>query len=133
MITYQQEADLHADAFADLLLRSGLALRRPSDLARLDAMLRGAQLVLTARDGDHLIGLARSITDFAYCLYCSDLCVDAGYQGQRIGKTLLEHTASAAPSVRTCLLLSAPGAVGFYEQAGFQRHGNAFIFTQRDA
>lgn len=133
MITYQQERDLHADAFADLLLRSGLAPRRPTDIARLDAMLRGAQLLITARDGTRLIGLARSITDFAYCLYCSDLCVDAEYHGRGIGKKLLEETALKAPAVKTCLLLSAPDAVTFYEHAGFKRHRDAFVFKQQDA
>ncbi|MFU8898500.1 MAG: GNAT family N-acetyltransferase [Roseinatronobacter sp.] len=131
MIHYAQEPELEAAEFAQLLCASGLSERRPKDLARLDAMLRGAQLVITARDAGRLVGVARAITDWAYCLYCSDLCVDADYHGRAIGKTLLAHTAAAAPQVKTCLLLSAPDAVGFYEQAGFQRHPHAFIFAHR--
>ncbi len=131
MIRYAQEPELGAVEFAKLLGASGLSPRRPTDLARLDAMLRGAQLVITARDAGRLVGVSRAITDWAYCLYCSDLCVDTAYQGRSIGKTLLAQTAAAAPQVRTCLLLSAPDAVGFYERAGFQRHPHAFIFAQR--
>ncbi len=133
MITYQQEPDLTAAEFAAVLQVSGLAPRHPSNPDRLEAMLRGAQLVITARDEAVLVGLARSITDWAYCLYCSDLCVAAGYQGRGIGKALLEETARAAPGVKTCLLLSAPDAVGFYAAAGYARHGNAFIFARREA
>lgn len=130
MIVFAQEPDLSAAAFASLLAASGLAERRPSDISRLDAMLRGAQLVVTARDDGALVGVARSITDWAYCLYCSDLCVAASHQGRGIGKALLGQTARAAPQVKSCLLLSAPGAVGFYEAAGYPRHDGAFLFAQ---
>lgn len=131
MITYHLEPDLSAEGFAEILHRSGLAPRRPSEMGRLDAMLRGAQLILTARDAGQLVGVARSITDWAYCLYCSDLCVDTSYQGRGIGKALLARTAEEAPGVKTCLLLSAPAAVSFYEAAGYTHHTGAFVFAQR--
>ncbi|MGP9790023.1 GNAT family N-acetyltransferase [Roseinatronobacter sp. NSM] len=131
-ITYGLEPDLRAEDFAQVLQASGLAARRPSDMARLEAMLRGAQIIVTARADGRLVGVARSITDWAYCLYCSDLCVNDAYQGRGIGKALLTHTAQAAPVVKTCLLLSAPGAVSFYAAAGFRRHEGAFVFAQRD-
>lgn len=130
MISYDLEPDLNVADFATLLQSSGLAPRRPSEMDQLEAMLRGAQLIVTARDNAQLIGVARSITDWAYCLYCSDLCVDAGYQGRGIGKALLARTASEAPGIKTCLLLSAPAAVSFYEAAGYTRHSGAFIFAQ---
>lgn len=131
-IAFGLEPDLGVEEFAHALQASGLATRRPSDMVRLDAMLRGAQIIVTARDEGQIVGVARSITDWAYCLYCSDLCVNDAYQGRGIGKALLARTAEAAPSVKTCLLLSAPGAVSFYEAAGFCRHEGAFVFAQRD-
>jgi len=131
MIRYQAEPDLSVAEFESVLQASGLAARRPTDPARLNAMLRGAQLVITARDGGRLVGVARSITDWVYCLYCSELCVAQAHQGQGIGRSLLMETAKAAPKVKTCLLLSAPGAESFYEGAGYKRHGAAFIFASR--
>lgn len=131
MIAYRQEPDLGVAEFQTVLVSSGLAPRRPSDAARLDAMLRGAQVIVTARASGRLIGVARSITDWAYCLYCSDLCVDGAFQGKGIGKALLDQTAKAAPDVKTCLLLSAPAAISFYETAGYPRHEGAFLFAQR--
>jgi len=38
-------------------------------------MLRNANLVITAWDGDVLVSISRSVTDFAYCTYLSDLAV----------------------------------------------------------
>jgi GNAT superfamily N-acetyltransferase len=131
VITYAIEPDLSAEAFDVVLNSSGLSERRPTELARLDAMLSGADLIITARDGGRLVGVARSITDWAYCLYCSDLCVDRDWQGQGVGRELLAQTAQAAPNVQTCLLLSAPAAVTFYEEAGYPRHDGAFIFARR--
>jgi GNAT superfamily N-acetyltransferase len=131
VITYALEPDLGAQDFAALLHSSGLAPRRPGDPERLERMLRAAQVIVTARAGGALVGVARSITDWAYCLYCSDLCVDRGWQGRGIGRALLAQTAQAAPDVQTCLLLSAPGAVSFYEAAGYARHDQAFIFHKR--
>ncbi|MCH8466090.1 MAG: GNAT family N-acetyltransferase [Roseinatronobacter sp.] len=129
-LVYRLEPDLSGAEFAQVLQVSGLAARRPSELSRLEAMLRGAQIIVTAREGARLVGVARAITDWAYCLYCSDLCVDEAYQGRGIGTALLQQTAQAAPGVKTCILLSAPGAVSFYECAGFKRHDGAFIFAQ---
>jgi len=127
-----REPGLDAGAFAGLLHRSGLAARRPADdLPRLAAMLEASQLVVTARDGQGgaLIGVARAITDWAYCLYCADLAVDRDWQGQGIGKALLARLVAESPGVKSHLLLSAPAAVGFYEKAGCARHPAAFLFT----
>lgn len=121
---------LGADAFIDLLRRSGLAERRPvDDRPRIEAMLRAADLTVTATLDGLLVGVARSLTDFVYCCYLSDLAVDRAVQGRGIGKALMRRTRAALAPGTTCLLLSAPAAIGFYEGAGLARHGNCFLFT----
>lgn len=132
-IVYAVEPDLTADAFIDVLHRSGLAERRPvADRPRVEAMLRNAGLIVTARNGDgDLIGVARSVTDFAFCCYLSDLAVDRACQGSGIGKELMRRTRAAVGEGVTCLLLSAPKAVTFYEAAGMERHAQAFLFTEK--
>ena len=62
---------------------------------RVTAMLYHADLLVTAWDGERLVGVARSVTDFAYCCYLSDLAVDEQYQKQGIGLQLIEHTKQA--------------------------------------
>jgi GNAT superfamily N-acetyltransferase len=130
-IRFTVEPDLTASEFIDVLGRSGLAARRPVDQPeRIAGMLAKADLIITARVGDELVGVARSVTDFSYCCYLSDLAVDQRMQGRGIGTALMARTRTAAggEGVR-CILLSAPAAVGFYEKVGLERHPNCFDFT----
>jgi len=43
-------------------------------------MIKNSNLVVSAWDGDNLVGIARSMTDFHYACYLSDLAVDKKYQ-----------------------------------------------------
>ena len=127
-IAYAVEADLSADEFVDVLRRSTLAERRPvDDRARIEKMLTGADLIVTARDAAGvLVGVARSVTDFSYCCYLSDLAVDQACQGQGIGKALMKRTRAEVGQEVTLVLLSAPGAMSFYPHAGLDRFDNCF-------
>ncbi|MCZ7593611.1 GNAT family N-acetyltransferase [Hyphomicrobium sp.] len=105
-----------------MLVASTLAERRPAgDLARLDKMLRHADVVVTARDAGHLVGVSRAVTDFSYCCYLSDLAVDIDYQRQGIGKRLIEETHAAAGETTTLILVAAPAAEAYYPRIGMQR------------
>jgi ribosomal protein S18 acetylase RimI-like enzyme len=129
-IVYALEPGLTAGEFIDVLHRSGLAERRPvGEPDRVEAMLRNADLIVTARADGALVGVARSVTDFVYCCYLSDLAVDRALQGRGIGRELMRRTRAELRPGITCLLLSAPKAVTFYEAAGLTRHANAFLFT----
>lgn len=136
-IRYQIEQKLRAAEFIDVLRRSGLAERRPiDDAGRIDAMLRHANLTITARSNGLLVGVARSVTDFSFCCYMSDLAVDKAFQGKGIGRRLMVETRDAVSRDLTpgsgtvrCLLLSAPGAMTYYPQAGLEPLNNAFDFT----
>ena len=69
-------------------------------------MLHHADLLITAWDGERLVGVARSVTDFAYCCYLSDLAVDEQYQKQGIGLQLIEHAKQALhPQAKIVLYL----------------------------
>lgn len=126
------EPDLDASSFIDVLERSGLAERRPvADRSRIETMLRNANLTVTARIDGKLVGVARSITDFAFCCYLSDLAVDRAVQGRGIGRALIDRTRREAGEGVLCLLLSAPGAVSFYEASGLDRHPDCFLFQRR--
>lgn len=118
-IRYVEEPDLGVEAFIDLLERSGLAARRPmQDRARIERMLRHADIVLCARNGDRLIGVARALSDFSYCTYLSDLAVDPGFQRQGLGRELIRRTYEIAGHDTTLLLLSAPAAMGTTRASG---------------
>lgn len=126
-ITYQTENDLNHFEFIDILKRSTLAERRPvDDNERIKKMCENTNLIVTARFNGKLIGVARSITDFVYCTYLSDLAVDEEYQKKGIGKKLIEETKKQAPQAKL-ILLSAPAAVDYYPKIGMKKHEHCFI------
>ena len=89
-------------------------------------MLAHANLIVTARQDGRLVGFARSLTDFCFCCYLSDLAVDKACQGQGIGKRLIEETRKAAGGpLTTTLLLSAPTAMTFYQGIKMPQADNA--------
>ncbi len=113
MIAYALEPELTAAEFRAVLMASTLGARRPVDEPeRLERMLRNADVIVTARDGERLVGVSRAITDFAYCCYLSDLAVDVAYQHQGIGKRLVGETQRAAGERALLMLIAAPGRRG---------------------
>ncbi len=128
-IVYEVSRELTADQFVDLLRRSTLAERRPvDDPDCMAAMLRHANLLCTAWDGAKLVGVARSVTDFQYCCYLSDLAVDTAYQKQGIGRSLIRATQAKLGPKAKIILLSAPQAAGYYPRLGFAAHPSAWVF-----
>jgi ribosomal protein S18 acetylase RimI-like enzyme len=122
-IIYALEPKLSAQDFQNVLIASTLAERRPAnDLGRLDKMLRNADVIVTAREDNRLVGVSRAITDFSFCCYLSDLAVDAIYQGQGIGKKLIEETHKAAGLRTNLFLVSAPAAEGYYAKIGMKTY-----------
>lgn len=127
-INYANEPSLTAAEFIDVLRRSTLAERRPVDqLERVERMLRGADVIITARCEGRLVGVSRAITDFAYCTYLSDLAVDEQFQRQGIGKQLIEETHAAAGLETRLILLAAPKARTYYPHIGMQPHDSCWM------
>ncbi len=126
-VFYQIENNLSADEFIAILKKSGLAERRPVDeKERIEEMVKNANLIMTARINGNLVGVARSITDFAFCTYLSDLAVDKKYQDRGIGKTLIKKTWEAAPLAKL-ILLSAPATINYYPKIGMNNHPHCFL------
>ena len=129
-IRYATEDNLDPEAFIDVLRRSGLDARRPvGDHDRIRRMVENADLIVTARDGaGKLVGVARSVTDFSYCCYLSDLAVDRAWQHRGIGRELIRRTHDAAGAAEcTLILISAPAALAYYPKIGMSHADNAFI------
>ena len=132
MIKYQIENNISPNEFKELLIKSTLGERRPiDDSERIKAMVENANLIITARDENKLVGVARSITDFVYCTYLSDLAVDDQYQKQGIGKELIRLTKKETPNA-TIILLAAPKAVNYYPHIGMTKHNACFLLTDEN-
>jgi len=133
-VKYSVEPDLTPAEFIDVLRRSTLAERRPvDDVARIAKMLSGADLIVTARDEDGTpVGVARAISDFAYCTYLSDLAVDVAFQGKGIGRELIRLIHEKAGLDTRLILLSAPAAKSFYPHVGMEKHDSCWMIPPRD-
>lgn len=126
-VTYQIEPTLSVEEFARVLGRSTLGERRPlNQPATLEAMLRNADLIVTARVEGQIVGVSRAITDFAFCTYLSDLAVDEAHQRQGIGRELIHHTHQAAGLQTRLILLAAPQAETYYPHVGFEPHNSCW-------
>ena len=126
MIEYKVTPDLDTDVAYELYVASTLGERRPiDDRPRFETMLRSANLTITAWDGELLVGISRSITDWVWCTYLSDLAVRVSHQRQGIGVELMRRTQAAAPQAKL-LLLAAPKAKDYYGHVGFTRLDNAW-------
>lgn len=128
---YAREDFLAADEYIDVCRKSGL--NRPvDDRRRVERLLAHSNLFVTARQDGKLVGFARSLTDFCWSCYLSDLAVDKGCQGQGIGKRLIEETRVAAGiELTTTLLLSAPTAMTFYQGIKMPQADNCFLYRRQ--
>ena len=131
-VVYALEPDLTAEEFVDVLNRSTLAERRPVDEPEtVRGMLRHADVVVTARVGGRLVGIARAISDFSYCTYLSDLAVDRAHQRRGIGRELIRRTHEAAGLATTLILLAAPAARTYYPHVGMAAHDSCWIIPRK--
>lgn len=125
-IIYKEELKLDPEEFIEVLKSSTLAERRPvNDYNRIVLMCKNANLIITARLDEKLIGVARSVTDFSYCTYLSDLAVDIRFQKAGIGKELIRQTMLKAPKAKL-ILLSAPAAIEYYPKIGMKNHAYCY-------
>ncbi len=133
MITLTTDRPITVDQFIAVLRRSTLGERRPiDDRDIMTAMLAHGNLLATAWDGERLIGVARTLTDFLYIGYLSDLAVDATYQRQGIGRRLIEATRARMGPRSRLLLLAAPAATDYYPRLGFRAQPQAWIIAHHE-
>ena len=124
---YKSGKDLDLDAVIDLYRASTLGERRPvDDRERMARMIAEANLILTAWEGDLLVGISRSFSDFSFVTYLADLAVRKSHQRRGIGKELIRRTQSAAGPNALLVLLAAPAAEQYYPHIGFTHHPQAW-------
>ena len=106
-------------------------LTRPTnDSLRIKKMYEQSNLVITAWNENELIGVARSLTDFCYACYLSDLAVKKPYQKLGIGRELISLTKKEIGDQSMLLLLSVETALAYYPKIGMHKVENGFIINR---
>jgi GNAT superfamily N-acetyltransferase len=132
-ISYQHEPLLTAEEYVDLLLRSidGGGIWPVEDIGRINRMLAGAQIIMCARDEKgRLIGASRSLTDFAWCTYTSELAVDKAYQRQGVGRELAIREREMAGNQTTMFGVALPSVLEWWLKQGHKPVPTAYMLPR---
>lgn len=112
-------------------LYENCGLPRPThDEERIQNMYANSNLVVTAWDGQTLVGVSRCITDWVWSTYLADLAVHTNYKKSGIGRKLVEITREKIGDQSMLLLLSVPTALEYYPKIGFEKQNSAFIINR---
>jgi hypothetical protein len=114
---FQVNEVLDAAEAVDLLRRSR-SRSQADDARRLVRIVPEANIVVTARDGRKLVGLARGLKEVSGCCYVSDLIVDRDYMAQNIGEKLIRKVREAIGENTMIVLVPAPAASAFSAEIG---------------
>ena len=89
-IEYRDTHDIDLDQLAALFDAVGWQ-RRTADRVRLARLVSGSLWVVSAWDGEQLVGFARAISDGAFNAYISTVAVLPAYQKRGIGRELVRR------------------------------------------
>ncbi len=94
--------------------------KKPDDL--MHALLNSHSLV-SAWSRDRLVGLGNAISDGYLVVYFPHLLVLPDFQGQGVGRLIMERMSQKYQKFHQQVLIADGGSVGFYEKAGFRKAG----------
>ena len=116
-----------------IALYDNAGLPRPTyDRERIQKMFDNSNLIVTAWDKDILVGVSRSITDWVWACYLSDLAVRDDYKKEGIGRQLIKLTKEKVGDQSMVLLLSVPTAMEYYPKVGFEKQESSFIINREE-
>ena len=103
--------------------------------AQLLSALKESHSLVSAWDGEKLVGLGNAISDGHLVVYYSHLLVHPEYQGQGIGTRLMELLMARYTGFHQHILVADGRAVEFYKKRGFVRAGKTepmWIYAGQD-
>ncbi len=118
-IEYRESSDVPKEAVLDLYrANKWSSANKPDELHQ--ALLNSHSLV-TAWDGDRLVGLANAISDGFLVVYYPHVVIHPDYQRKGIGRGLMAHLLQRYDGFHQHSVLADKNAVAFYESCGFER------------
>ncbi|KOA20834.1 putative acetyltransferase [Clostridium homopropionicum DSM 5847] len=118
-IQYKSEKVFTKEAVQELFLSVGWVSGQYPN--RLHKALMNSDTVITAWDGENLVGLARALDDSELVAYIHYVLVNPKYQGKGIAKQMIEKIKEKYKNFRYIEIMPEERKnVSFYEKLGFQ-------------
>jgi GNAT superfamily N-acetyltransferase len=121
-INYKHKNDIPKDQIIPLYESVEWSSAKKPDLL-LKAM-RNSHTVVTAWDGERLVGLGNAISDGYLVVYYPHLVVHPEYQGKGIGTEIVKQMQKKYRDFHQQALLADGKAVEFYKKCGFVKAGS---------
>ena len=86
--------------------------------------LKNSDTLLLAYHDNHLVGLGNAISDGHLVVYYPHLLVHPSFQGQGIGKMIMDRFQEIYGGFHQQMLTADKEAVAFYKRCGFERAGH---------
>ena len=120
-IDYRSDRDIPLDGVLKLYRANGWsAAGKPEPLHK---ALVNSETVISAWDGETLVGLGNAISDGHLVVYYPHLLVLPAYQGRGVGREIMRHLKQRYEGFHQHMLVAEATAVAFYERMGFARAG----------
>jgi len=123
MITYSDTKEFSPGALEELFLSVNWSSGHYPD--KLVVAMRNSATVLSAWDGEKLVGLINALDDGAMTAYIHYLLIHPGYHGQGVGKKLIEMIKDKYSDYLRIVVISYDSEIGFYEKCGFTKSDDA--------
>jgi GNAT superfamily N-acetyltransferase len=120
-IHYSETREVALDGVLALYLANEWSSAQKPELLR-KALLASHSLV-TAWDGERLVGLGNAISDGYLVVYYPHLLVLPEYQGRGIGTELMRRLMARYKGFHQHMLVADGRALDFYRKCGFERAG----------
>jgi ribosomal protein S18 acetylase RimI-like enzyme len=101
-----------------------------TDEARAKTMIENSTIVVTAWDGDTMVGFARCMTDYAFNGQINNIVVDEKYRGRGIGRRLVQEILTSSEHI-TYVLRADPHNIGFFRRLGFEDSDLTVVYRRK--
>ena len=100
---------------------------------KLELVFNNSMFKYFVYDGEKLVGVGRALADGFDCSYICDIAIHPDYQGQGLGKAIIEKLVEDSKEHQKILLYAVPTKESFYAKFGFSHMKTAMaIFKQQE-
>ncbi len=121
MINFSEERNLTVEQILSLYQANNWSAAQKPQI--LHQALLNSHCLVSAWDGEKLVGVGNAISDGFIVVYYSHLLVDPDYQRQGIGKRIMAILQQRYKGFHMQILVADSQAIPFYEKCGFRKAG----------